>query len=211
MSEGLRANSVFATFSVKTDSGCTNGRSCGALYAACMTTNFDPADPRLPVRFRRKFTVASSGCWEWSAGKTEGGYGRYQAGTRDDGSKDRTVSHRFSYEALVGPVPDGLQLDHLCRNRACCNPAHLEPVTPAENTRRGDAMLAIKTRGDANGMAKLTSADVASMRSMFDAGTHTQAELARLFGVTRQLVFQIVRGKVWTHLSHGGSPPSSTE
>jgi hypothetical protein len=45
--------------------------------------------------------------------------------------------HRDVYEQLVGPIPEGLVLDHLCRNRSCCNPAHLEPVTTAENVRRG--------------------------------------------------------------------------
>ena len=47
-------------------------------------------------------------------------------------------THRVAYEELVGPIPDGLVLDHLCRNRRCCNPEHLEPVTDGENTRRGN-------------------------------------------------------------------------
>lgn len=53
------------------------------------------------------------------------------------GYRGPITAHRFAYELLVGPVPDGLQLDHLCRNRACCNPEHLEPVEGVENRLRG--------------------------------------------------------------------------
>ena len=51
-------------------------------------------------------------------------------------------AHRYAYEELVGPIPEGLQLDHLCRNRSCVNPDHLEPVTCRENLRRGETLNA---------------------------------------------------------------------
>lgn len=72
------------------------------------------------------------GCWLWTGAKTNGGYGHFWRGDR------QVVAHRWSYEHLVGPVPDGLDLDHLCRNRSCVNPDHLEPVTRSENLLRGE-------------------------------------------------------------------------
>lgn len=76
-----------------------------------------------------------SDCWWWTAGTNEHGYGQTHL---PEGRHGWTVkAHRVSYELTVGPIPAGLQLDHLCRNRPCVNPAHLEPVTPQINTLRG--------------------------------------------------------------------------
>jgi hypothetical protein len=76
--------------------------------------------------------VDASGCWLWQGNiHPDKGYGIMRRG----GLTRR--AHRFFYETLVGPVPDGLELDHLCRVRHCVNPDHLEPVTHAENLRRG--------------------------------------------------------------------------
>jgi hypothetical protein len=69
-------------------------------------------------------------CWLWTAGKFASGYGQFRNGKR------KVKAHRYSYETLIGPVPDGLCLDHLCRVKACVNPAHLEAVTQVENIRR---------------------------------------------------------------------------
>jgi len=71
-------------------------------------------------------------CWQWRRAKSKTGYGNLWFGRR------YTTAHRVIYKALVGPIPEGLDLDHLCRNRACCNPDHLEPVTRRENMRRGE-------------------------------------------------------------------------
>lgn len=100
-------------------------------------------DSRLPQRFWDKCSVATgTGCWMWSACTCDGGYSRFDF----DGSL--RLGHRFAYQVLVGDVPDGLQLDHLCRTRNCVNPEHLEPVTGRVNILRGvsfAAKNAIKT------------------------------------------------------------------
>ena len=71
-------------------------------------------------------------CWTWHGSTNGVGYGRFTPK-----SPTLVYSHRYAYETMVGPIPQGLELDHLCRNRACVNPSHLEPVTHRENTVRG--------------------------------------------------------------------------
>lgn len=86
----------------------------------------------LPARFVQKISE-SNGCWLWTAFKNEDGYGKiFVAGKIK-------FAHRVSYELLVGPVPLGKELDHLCRNRSCVNPLHLEAVEHAVNVARGNA------------------------------------------------------------------------
>lgn len=77
-------------------------------------------------------------CWLWTgAPDNHLGYARFKI--RDaSGNRDAVMVHRFAYEELVGPIPQGLEIDHLCRIRNCVNPAHLDPVTHQENTRRAN-------------------------------------------------------------------------
>lgn len=80
------------------------------------------------------------GCWEWNASREKAGYGSFRLG-------ERTVkAHRYAYELVVGPIPEGLHLDHLCRNRGCVNPDHLEPVTHRTNVLRGAGVTAANAR-----------------------------------------------------------------
>src|ERR1700761_4086461 len=76
-----------------------------------------------------------TGCWEWMRSTNPGGYGQIMLTI--DGKKVSRRTHKLTYELLVGPVPEGMELDHLCRNRLCRNPTHLEPVTKQENIKRG--------------------------------------------------------------------------
>ena len=95
----------------------------------------------LPARLAKKIKIDGKGCWLWTGRTTKNGYGLanhevafdpYYLNGRLMGGR-KTVSHRIVYEILVGPIPDGLQIDHLCRATSCCNPAHLEPVTASVN------------------------------------------------------------------------------
>lgn len=97
-------------------------------------------DERLPERFWSKCSVAVGDHWTWTAPLNHAGYGTIGIGSKPN--RVPRLAHRVAYEALIGPIPHGLQIDHLCRVRCCVNPAHLEPVTPQENTRRGDAGIA---------------------------------------------------------------------
>lgn len=92
-------------------------------------------------RLRSKLAVEpSTQCWVWTAAKDRRGYGRVRW-------SDRTMfSHRVIYEQCRGPIPEGLSLDHLCRNTSCANPEHLDPVDHAENVRRGQGAAVAKAR-----------------------------------------------------------------
>jgi hypothetical protein len=110
----------------------------------------------LPERFMSKVRVTESGCWEWTGSVHRTGYARFNVGGR---SKE---AHIVAYEMVVGPVPDGLQLDHRCHDprecaggwgcphRRCVNPAHLKPVTQSENNQRGRSVDRARERARKN-------------------------------------------------------------
>src|SRR3990167_1812336 len=96
---------------------------------------------RWPLTLEERFWAkvnknGPNGCWVWTAYKNRAGYGEF--GYR----KRKVKAHRFIYEFLLGPIPKSLQLDHLCRNRACINPTHLEVVSPRINLLRGNGLPA---------------------------------------------------------------------
>lgn len=82
------------------------------------------------------YIVQENGCHTWLGCQLPLGYGRVSI----DGAPD--YAHRVRYEREIGPIPEGMELDHICRNAACCNPQHLEPVTHRENVLRGNSPTA---------------------------------------------------------------------
>lgn len=116
---------------------------CGQLTRIAVYTDGEGAVKGQPMRFLRghnrsskpvsvePYVVDDAGCWIWQRSMDRKGYGQIRVEGR------LIYSHRYMYERHVGPIHEGLELDHLCRVPACCNPQHLEPVTHAENVRRG--------------------------------------------------------------------------
>src|SRR5262245_57481074 len=88
----------------------------------------------LPAYVASRMSVEINRCWKYQGFHHRLGYARiYERPTRKFWQ-----GHRFTYTCIIGAIPEGLELDHLCRNRWCCNPFHVEPVTHTENVRRGD-------------------------------------------------------------------------
>jgi hypothetical protein len=99
----------------------------------------DMSQKRIAI-FWSRVAVREDGCWIWTGTINKGGYGQFRVG------RSAAMAHRVSYQLKIGPVPDGLQLDHLCRVRACVNPDHLEPVTPQLNSLRGVGFAAVNAQ-----------------------------------------------------------------
>ena len=118
------------------------------------------------------YEVDKNGCWIWNHILDTDGYGRWY-GKR---------AFKLFYEKYKGRIPNGLQLDHLCKNRLCVNPNHLEPVTQAENCRRGDA-------------AKLTKMEVFKIRDL--KGKMTYRKIASLFNISHSQVYRIIHNLRW--------------
>lgn len=95
----------------------------------------------LPPRLAGKILRDDRGCWIWTGARQSRGYGSAAI----PGTNRTTLAHRAIYELLVGTIPAGLTLDHLCRVKVCVNPDHLEPVSRAENVRRGPGAMSKRT------------------------------------------------------------------
>jgi len=160
--KGRRCRTCMRLFSATTRARARQDRSsgdvmqspclnCGRMFGAadlsqrfCSHSCYHAyrTDPRAVIeRLKSRVIVdAVSDCWVWQGSKATGGYG-------SAGHRGRTVLvHRLMWQLVRGPIPEGLTLDHLCRNTACCNPAHLEPVTNRENILRGSSFAAVNAR-----------------------------------------------------------------
>jgi hypothetical protein len=137
----------------------------------------------LKERFEAKYRIEDSGCWQWT-GATNAGYGIIAPpgglGKKARDPKARPLlAHRVSYELHVGPIPEGLHLDHLCRNPGCVNPGHLDPVPAVQNALRGS-------------MTKWTEDQVAEVRALRAQGL-TYYAIQAATGIPHQTCWTIVQ------------------
>lgn len=140
------------------------------------------------AKLAKRSRVTDGGCLEWTGARNLG------YGVVWDGKRTTTV-HRIAWRAANGEVPNGFELDHLCRNRACWNISHLEVVSHAENVRRGMSRWPV-ARGEANGNHKLTMHQVQDIRREFRDGA-TKSGLSREYGVSRGNIRFILSGVTW--------------
>jgi hypothetical protein len=123
---------------------------------------------------------SQSGCWEWQGAISWNGYARIKRNGK------LQWAHRWYYEQTKGPIPSGMDLDHLCRNTRCVNPDHLEPVTKAENQRRG---LSVRLSWEA----------IEFIRSHYQPyhPEYNQYTLAKMFNVSRRAIQKVIQNKSW--------------
>ena len=135
--------------------------------------------------------IPEGGCWIWMGSTTVRGYGQLISHSR------RHYAHRASYQAFIGPIPDGMNVCHACDNVYCVNPAHLFLGTQKQNL-EDMARKGRSTIGERNPRSKLTEEDVSEIKKHIDQGHHIY-QIAKKFGVTTGAIYLIKQGKRWNH------------
>ena len=153
-----------------------------------------------PGSFERRLAAGlvetESGCIEWTKAKTPHGYGRIGRGARGQGW---AFTHRAAWELARGEIPSGMFVCHRCDNPPCCNPSHLRLGTQRENLadmREKSRGVTTHFTGERNPAAKLTWAQVGSIRERHSAGESARS-LAREYGINHKTALQIVNRLIW--------------
>jgi len=135
--------------------------------------------------------IPESGCWVWMGATTMRGYGQIESFNR------KHYAHRASYEAFIGPIPEGMNVCHACDNVYCVNPAHLFLGTQKQNL-EDMARKRRSTLGERNPMAKLSTKDVEDIKYLITTEVSNKS-LALKYGVSTKTINLIKQGKRWNH------------
>ena len=145
----------------------------------------------LKQRFEEKYAPEpNSGCWLWTAGINNYGYGRITEKGR------KKLAHRVSWEIHNSPIPDGLQCLHFCDQPSCVNPSHLFLGTHRDNM--ADKVAKGRHIGNPNPLTKLNETAAMQIRKYYAAGGCTQEWLANVYGVNQTNISRVIRGKHWS-------------
>jgi hypothetical protein len=139
----------------------------------------------------------SNGCWVWTGGKSNKGYGRFKV------KGSLVSSHRFSWELKHGKIPEGLLICHHCDNPSCVRPDHLFLGTYSDNKIDADKKGRSKhigPRGEKAGASKLTTEQVLKIRKLYQSGNLTLTKLGDKFGVAHNTIGDIIRRRTWKHI-----------
>ena len=167
-------------------------------YKSCGCSRYEREKTSVVERFMEKVDKSSSeqGCWLWTGSVDRSGYGRI-----DNGTGKLVSVHRLSYTHFHGPIPERMEVCHVCDVRNCVNPAHLFIGTHKENLddmrNKGRSR---DSRGEKNPRAKLRESDVIEIHRLISQGT-TQTEIARKYGVNRRTISHIATRSTWKQVS----------
>ena len=144
----------------------------------------------METKFLRKVDKTET-CWNWTGRLDIGGYGRFSRG-----SGHWTKAHRTAYELYKGPIPEGLVVRHMCNNRKCVNPDHLEVGTHKDNTADMFRTNPPDRTGDRSHARKISEADAREIRQWREFG-YTQQSIGDAFGLGQGHISTIIHGKHW--------------
>lgn len=151
----------------------------GRGYSKTKPVDYFPKHNRSSAKGRPFFVIdQTTGCWVWSGKANHDGYGDVRFAGR------MFKAHILYFRLKKGDIPAGCELDHLCQNRLCVNPDHLEPVPHSENVRRGRA-------------TRLTKSQIEDIRHMYSTGQFGYRKIAKQFGITYPHVARIVKRISW--------------